>query len=381
MRYFTQFHVITYKWLDWVDSEKSRTLNHFHSSLISGADTSIVEERECSGLKHLLPCCDAEVLRIRSFRDRTVMRIIDASSTVPIVASKYKWVHVSNEITFSSCDILVARPHAVIAAGNLRSGRLQLVLPELAQFGRSRRNTGEAWMWLKAVLSPMLSVEFRNSDIRQQCCRHRPQVVLKCRRRYQLLELWRLLCNNRWRWQVGTPVGTQYPVAGLDGAPVLMPSLLSSTSVPANMIEAMICNIYLDDIARLQRLHLLLDEVRFRRWRWQLHDNIATWKRHKRYAWRWRRHRSIRRWIDRSWRSWSSSDIKGTNINLKEGLAADASTRDMATQCHWALEDGSRVDGVISCRQELLEQQLAFWAKMIVQKDEVTGRNIRIRWT
>jgi|LauGreSuBDMM15SN_2_FD.fasta_scaffold217801_1 hypothetical protein len=85
---------------------------------------------------------------------------------------------------------LVARRHAVIAAGNLRSGRLQLVLPELDQFGRSRRNTGEACgMWSEAALSPTLSVEFRTADIRQQCCRHRPQVVLKCRCRYQLLEL------------------------------------------------------------------------------------------------------------------------------------------------------------------------------------------------
>ena len=86
--------------------------------------------------------------------------------------------------------LVALRPHPVNAAGNLRSGRLQLVLPELDQFGRSRRNTGEACgMWSEAALSPTLSVEFRTADIRQQCCRHRPQVVLKCRCRYQLLEL------------------------------------------------------------------------------------------------------------------------------------------------------------------------------------------------
>ena len=59
-------------------------------------------------------------------------------------------------------------------------------------------------------------------------------------------------------------MGTEYPVAG-SGTPVLLPSLLSSTSVPADVMEAVIYNIYQDDIARLQRLHLLLDELRFLR--------------------------------------------------------------------------------------------------------------------
>ena len=44
---------------------------------------------------------------------------------------------------------------------------------------------------------------------------------------------------------------------------VLLPSLLSSTSVPADVMEAVIGNTYQDEKARLQR-HLLLDELRFR---------------------------------------------------------------------------------------------------------------------
>jgi len=153
------------------------------------------------------------------------MRIIDAPSTVPQVASKYKWVHVSNEIFFASCDIC-ASDWSSSCCTCCPGTWLQLVLPELAQFGRR----GSLRYVIEGGAISMLSVEFRTADIRQQCCRHRPQVVLKCRCRYQLLELWRLLCKNRWRWQLGTPVGSECPVAGSDGAPVLLPSLLSSTS-------------------------------------------------------------------------------------------------------------------------------------------------------
>ena len=54
----TQFHMITYNWLDWVDSEIIPTLNSFS---LFGA-----KEKKVLWIEHLLPSRDAEVLRFRA---------------------------------------------------------------------------------------------------------------------------------------------------------------------------------------------------------------------------------------------------------------------------------------------------------------------------
>ena len=59
----TQFHMITYNWLDWVDSELIPTLNSF--SLITQQRFG-AKEKKVLWIEHLLPSRDAEVLRFRA---------------------------------------------------------------------------------------------------------------------------------------------------------------------------------------------------------------------------------------------------------------------------------------------------------------------------
>jgi len=59
----TQFHMITYNWLDWVDSEIIPTLNSF--SLITQQRFG-AKEKKVIWIEHLLPSRDAEVLRVRA---------------------------------------------------------------------------------------------------------------------------------------------------------------------------------------------------------------------------------------------------------------------------------------------------------------------------
>jgi len=63
IRNCTQFHMITYNWLDWVDSEIIPTLNSF--SLITQQRFG-AKEKKVLWIEHLLPSRDAEVLRFRA---------------------------------------------------------------------------------------------------------------------------------------------------------------------------------------------------------------------------------------------------------------------------------------------------------------------------